>query len=54
MFDSEWRLVALHHAGGNLTEPATGQMFFRNEGIHVKALIRGLRKVGLGPRPALD
>jgi hypothetical protein len=42
VFDSRWRVVALHHAGGNLMEPGSGRLFFRNEGIHGKALIRGL------------
>jgi hypothetical protein len=44
VFDSAWRVVALHHSGGWLPEPATGKLFFRNEGIHVRALIAGLRQ----------
>jgi hypothetical protein len=47
VFDSEWRIVALHHSGGWLPEPGTNQVFFRNEGIHVRALIKGLRDRGL-------
>jgi hypothetical protein len=47
VFDSAWRVVALHHSGGWLTEPGTGKVFFRNEGIHVRALIKGLTQSGL-------
>lgn len=39
VFDGDWRLVAVHHSGGLLTEPGTGRIFYRNEGIHVQALI---------------
>jgi V8-like Glu-specific endopeptidase len=44
VFDSQWRVVALHHSGGNLIEPGSNRkrVFFRNEGIHVKTLLRGL------------
>ena len=46
VFDSQWRIVALHHSGGYLTEPGSNRkrVFFRNEGIHVKAIVRGLAK----------
>ena len=47
VFDSQWRVVALHHSGGWLPEPGTGKIFFRNQGIHVRALIRGLKEAGL-------
>src|SRR4051794_13612949 len=44
VFDSRWRVVALHHKGGNVTEPGAKRkrVFFRNEGIHVRALLKGL------------
>jgi S1-C subfamily serine protease len=44
VFDNEWRVVALHHSGGWLPEPGTDKIYFRNEGIHIRALIEGLRK----------
>jgi len=44
VFDSEWRVVALHHSGGWLPEPGTKKVFFRNEGIHIRALIKGLKE----------
>jgi len=44
VFDSRWRVVALHHSGGWLTEPGSNRkrVFFRNEGIQVRAILRGL------------
>jgi len=42
VFDSEWRVVALHHSGGWLRELNTKQMVFRNEGIHINVLIDAL------------
>jgi V8-like Glu-specific endopeptidase len=61
VFDKEWRVVALHHSGGYLTEPASKSKmtYYRNEGIHVRAIVRRLReeggirinnKEGAGPR----
>jgi V8-like Glu-specific endopeptidase len=49
VFDSQWRVVALHHSGGNLTEPGSKgkRLYFRNEGIHVKAILKGLAEGGL-------
>jgi V8-like Glu-specific endopeptidase len=47
VFDSQWNIVALHHSGGWLPEPSTNEVFFRNEGIHVSALIKGLTEHGL-------
>jgi V8-like Glu-specific endopeptidase len=47
VFDSQWRVVALHHSGGWLTEPGSKNAFFRNEGIHVHRLRAGLLAAGL-------
>jgi V8-like Glu-specific endopeptidase len=47
VFDSDWHVVALHHSGGWLTEPASKRVFFRNEGIHINAVLRGLAANGL-------
>lgn len=47
VFDSKWRVVALHHAGGWLVEPGGKKPYFRNEGIHVKRLIHGLKHSGI-------
>jgi len=47
VFDAEWRVAALHHSGGWLREPGSKRAYFRNEGIHVNALIAGLVAAGL-------
>jgi V8-like Glu-specific endopeptidase len=47
VFNSAWCVVALHHRGGWVTEPGTGKVYFRNEGIRVALLINGLRACGL-------
>jgi hypothetical protein len=47
VFDNDWRLVALHHRGGWPTEPASKRIFFRNEGIHINVVLRGLIGSGL-------
>jgi hypothetical protein len=39
VFDNNWRVVALHHAGGLLTEPVTGRIYYRNEGIATDAIL---------------
>lgn len=43
VFDRDWRLVALHHSGGYMTEPGSKEKSYRNEGIHVERLIEALR-----------
>jgi len=47
VFDGDWRVVALHHSGGWLREPGSKRMYFRNEGIHVNAILEGLIAEGL-------
>ncbi len=44
VFDSRWRVVALHHSGGWLTKPGSDveRVFLRNEGIHAKVILKGL------------
>jgi hypothetical protein len=44
VFNSQWEIVALHHAGGNLFDPAKKKFFFRNEGINIEHIKTGLRK----------
>lgn len=43
VFDSEWRVVALHHKGGLLREPGSATQYKRNQGIHVNVLVDALR-----------
>lgn len=47
VFDLNWQVVALHHAGGLIREPGTKQSYFRNQGIHVNALLQGLTEKGI-------
>lgn len=45
VFDRQWNLVALHHSGGWISEPGDtnpNRHFYRNEGIHIDAIISGL------------
>lgn len=47
VFDTDWQLIALHHSGGNLREPGTKRIAFRNEGIHINKVISGIQKAGM-------
>lgn len=49
VFDTQWNLIALHHSGGWLREPGNDpkQKFYRNEGIHINAVIAGLKTAGV-------
>ena len=38
VFDWTWRLIAVHHAGGSIVEPASGKVYYRNEGIRITAI----------------
>lgn len=44
VFDLDWRVVALHHAGGLLREPGTKRAVYRNQGIHVNVVSKGLER----------
>lgn len=46
-FNDNWELVALHHSGGWLREPGTKDALFRNEGIHINAVIDGMKNASL-------
>ncbi|HEU4403875.1 MAG TPA: trypsin-like peptidase domain-containing protein [Polyangiaceae bacterium] len=48
VFDHAWNLVALHHSGGWLPEPGSpgGEVFYRNQGIHIDVVIEGLKGAG--------
>jgi Trypsin-like peptidase domain/Effector-associated domain 1 len=39
VFDNGWRLMAVHHSGGDIPEPGTKIQVFRNEGIHVNRIL---------------
>jgi len=42
VFNDNWQVIALHHSGGNIPEPSTNSIHFRNEGIRVGAIIKDL------------
>lgn len=46
-FDNKWRVIALHHSGGWLEEPGTKSTYYRNEGIHINAVIDALEAKGI-------
>lgn len=45
VFDDEWRVIALHHAGGLLEEPGTKKQAYRNEGINVNCILKDLERL---------
>jgi len=47
VFDSDWKVVALHHSGGMLRVPGTKQLAYVNEGIAVRTIIDDLRGAGV-------
>jgi len=42
VFDSGWRLIALHHAGGYTKQPGDPQGHIQNEGILISAIVADL------------
>jgi hypothetical protein len=42
VFNDNWEIVALHHAGGTLREPDTQHSYFRNEGILIASILADL------------
>ena len=52
VFDDRWRLVALHHAGGFLTQPGDPTQHLRNEGVRTAPILADLpawARAELGP-----
>lgn len=47
VFDSDWRVVAIHRSGGWIPEPGTTKVFFRNEGVRIRGILSDLREHGL-------
>ena len=44
VFNDKWEVIALHHAGGMLSEPTTQRHYFRNEGILVRSILDDVPK----------
>ena len=46
VINDRFEVVALHHAGGELFEPATKRRYLRNEGVRISAILDDLRDNG--------
>ncbi len=46
VINDHFEVVALHHAGGELSEPATKRRYLRNEGVRISAILDDLRAKG--------
>lgn len=48
VLDEQWRVVALHHSGGWLSEPGADPkaLVYRNEGVHINSVVRGMCAAG--------
>lgn len=49
VFNRRWQVVGLHHSSATSRNKETGESFECNEGIHIAALLEGLKKVGVWP-----
>ncbi len=43
VFNDDFAVVAIHHAGGDLSEPATQRRYYRNEGICISAILEDVQ-----------
>lgn len=46
VFDSQWCLIAVHHAGGSIIEPSTKKLVYRNEGVNANCILKDLESIG--------
>ncbi len=44
VLNDSFQVVAIHHAGGDLTEPSTKRRYLRNEGIRASAILEDLHR----------
>ena len=44
VFNVDWEVIALHHSGGWITDPATNTLVFRNEGINIQKVQKVITK----------
>jgi hypothetical protein len=47
VFDSAWRVVAVHHAGGDLTLPGTKELVYRNQGTPIARIRERMTELGV-------
>lgn len=43
VFDDDFQVIAIHHSGGDLTEPSTGRRYLRNAGTSAIAVLNDLK-----------
>jgi V8-like Glu-specific endopeptidase len=44
VLDEALNVVGIHHAGGQLREPATSRRYLRNEGVRMMAILDDFRR----------
>jgi len=47
VFNNKWQLVGLHNRGGYLREPSTNLRVWRNGGININKVLKGIRDAGI-------
>jgi V8-like Glu-specific endopeptidase len=47
VFNTEWQVVAIHHAGGWMREPNSARQVYRNQGVHINVVVNALKERGL-------
>jgi hypothetical protein len=47
VFDSQWRVVAIHTMGGELPLPGAKHMVYRNQGVPIQRVLAGIAALGL-------
>jgi hypothetical protein len=47
VFDGEWKVVAIHHMGGELALPGTKQTVYRNQGVPIRRVVAGAAALGM-------
>lgn len=47
VFNSKWELIGLHSKGGNISEPRTGKIFLRNEGVSIAAIKKFFESISM-------
>ncbi|MEO8496474.1 MAG: AAA-like domain-containing protein [Planctomycetota bacterium] len=49
VFNAHWQVVGLHHSSATTRDKQTGELVECNEGIHIAAVLDGLKSVGVWP-----
>lgn len=47
VFNTDWELVGLHSRGGYMRDPSTRMRVFRNAGIRIGKVLRGIQEAGI-------